>query len=96
MVTSEALSFIRPQLVAKTDREHLAAVLVAARKEAGISQQKLGDRLGVGQKLISEIELGDRRVDFLELMALERALGVKQFVLMRQALSAIEADETGS
>jgi hypothetical protein len=34
-----------------------------------------------------------RRVDFLELMALEKALGAEPFMLMRKALAAIEADQ---
>lgn len=76
-------------VVRETDYAILAETLAAARKQAGLSQNALGKRLGVGQKIISVIELGARRVDFLELLAFERALGLKPLDLARRVLAAI-------
>lgn len=50
-------------------------VLVQARKEAGVSQTELGRRLGKGQKYVSVIETGVRRVDLIEFYAIATALG---------------------
>lgn len=49
-------------------------VLVAARKEAGVTQVELADRLGKPQPFISSIEKGVRRVDLIEFYAIARAL----------------------
>jgi transcriptional regulator with XRE-family HTH domain len=40
-----------------------------ARREAGISQEEVAERLGVSQSFISRSERGDRRVDIVELQA---------------------------
>lgn len=53
----------------------LVDALVRARKEAGLSQTELGLRLGKGQKYISVIETGVRRVDLIEFHAIALALG---------------------
>lgn len=49
-------------------------VLTAARKEAGITQVELAERLGKPQPFISSIEKGVRRVDLIEFYAIARAL----------------------
>lgn len=49
-------------------------VLVAARKEAGVTQVELAERLGKPQPFISSIEQGVRRVDLIEFYAIARAL----------------------
>lgn len=49
-------------------------VLVAARKEAGVTQVELADRLGKPQPFVSSIEKGVRRVDLIEFYAIARAL----------------------
>jgi len=50
-------------------------ILVAARKEAGLTQAELGARIGRKQAHISIIETGVRRVDLIEFCALARAMG---------------------
>jgi transcriptional regulator with XRE-family HTH domain len=50
--------------------------LVAARKEAGVTQVELAERLGKPQQFVSKIERGDRRVDLVEFVAICRALRV--------------------
>lgn len=48
--------------------------LVAARLEAGLSQQEVADRLGKPQSWISKNESGERRVDAVELAKLAKVL----------------------
>ena len=49
--------------------------LRAARLEAGWTQAQLAQAVGRSQTWISKCELGERRVDFVELQDLAEALG---------------------
>lgn len=59
-------------------REHraLCAVLVATRREAGLTQAQLAERLGKPASFIAKIEIGERRLDVVEFAALAKALKV--------------------
>jgi transcriptional regulator with XRE-family HTH domain len=48
--------------------------LIAARKEAGVTQLELARRLGKVQPWISNVERGERRIDVIEFYAIARAL----------------------
>jgi len=50
--------------------------LVAVRKDAGVTQVELAERLGKPQQFVSKYERGDRRVDLIEFVAVCRALRV--------------------
>jgi transcriptional regulator with XRE-family HTH domain len=52
-------------------------VLTEARKETGLSQTKLGERLTVGQPWVAKIENGDRHLRVIELPELCLALGLR-------------------
>ena len=54
----------------------LCAVLVAARKTAGLSQHALAARLKTSQTAIARIETGERRVDVVEFLDLAHALRI--------------------
>ena len=54
----------------------LCALLVAARKSAGISQHDLALRLKTSQSAIARIEMGERRVDVIEFLDLARVLKI--------------------
>ncbi|WP_166345160.1 helix-turn-helix domain-containing protein [Phytoactinopolyspora limicola] len=56
--------------------ERLRSTLRERRLELGLSQFHLARRLGgdVRQELISKIEIGERRIDVFELIAIARAL----------------------
>ena len=49
--------------------------LVAIRKNAGVTQVQLSERLGKPQSFVSTIERGVRRLDVLEFYVIARALG---------------------
>lgn len=51
------------------------ARLVQARKQAGLTQVEVAKRLGKAHSFISKCELGERRVDFVELQRLARIYG---------------------
>jgi transcriptional regulator with XRE-family HTH domain len=53
----------------------LLETIVAARKEAGVTQVELAERLGKPQPFVSYFERGERRLDVIEFYAVSRALG---------------------
>ena len=67
----------------------LLDVLVKARKDAGVTQSELGRRLGKGQKYVSVIETGVRRVDLIEFTALAKAIGRDPVRLYGEIVSAL-------
>lgn len=67
----------------------LVNVLVKARKTAGLTQTELGQRLGKGQKYVSVIETGVRRVDLIEFYAIARALGCDPVQLYAESVAEL-------
>jgi transcriptional regulator with XRE-family HTH domain len=59
-------------------KEHLALrnFWIKSRKNIGLSQQQLADKLGVIYSLIGKIETGDRRLDSVETIEYCKALNV--------------------
>lgn len=55
---------------------HLIELLTARRKEIGLTQQGLADQLGLHKQFVSRVELGERRLDVVELADFARALGL--------------------
>lgn len=49
--------------------------LVEARKQNGLTQQDLANKLGQPQSFISKYEHGERRLDVIEFMEIARAIG---------------------
>jgi transcriptional regulator with XRE-family HTH domain len=60
-------------------------LLVQARKEAGVTQEELGRRIGQRQTFVSKFELGERRLDAAEFVEVSRAMGEDPYALMREA-----------
>lgn len=50
--------------------KNFLARLIEARKQAGLTQVEVAKRLGKAHSFISKCELGERRVDFVELQQL--------------------------
>lgn len=63
-----------PQSLFTDAYEAFRDALVAARKDAKVTQVELAKRLGKPQQFVSKIEQGDRRVDLIEFVAITRAL----------------------
>jgi transcriptional regulator with XRE-family HTH domain len=66
----------------------IAAAIRSARRVRGVSQDTLARRLGMKQSIISRIELGQRSVSLLELIALAEALRLDPVELFRRVATA--------
>jgi transcriptional regulator with XRE-family HTH domain len=51
------------------------ARLVQARRDSGLTQVEVAKRLGKARSFLSKCELGERRVDFVELQQLAKLYG---------------------
>jgi transcriptional regulator with XRE-family HTH domain len=69
----------------KAYREFVAR-LVQARKDAGLTQVEVAKKLGKAHSFISKCELGERRVDFVELQRLAEiyAKDLSFFIIRRR------------
>lgn len=66
--------------------QRIASLLVELRKQRGLLQQDLADRLGRPQAFISKIESGARRLDLIELLDFLTALETDPHVFIDQVL----------
>jgi transcriptional regulator with XRE-family HTH domain len=64
----------------------LLALLKVARKDAGIVQQELADRLGKPQSFVAKVERGERRIDVIEFITIVKAIGRDPLRLLKQYL----------
>lgn len=64
---------------------HIVGLLTQARKDAGLTQVELADRIGQRQTFISKVELGERRIDVAEFVEIARAIGIDPYKLLRRA-----------
>ena len=60
----------KSKTIYSTEYEYIITKLKEARKEAGLNQMAVADKLGKYETYLSKIENGDRRVDILELSEL--------------------------
>jgi transcriptional regulator with XRE-family HTH domain len=65
--------------------QRMIELLVQARKDAGITQAELGERIGQRQTFVSKFELGERRLDVAEFVLVSKAIGVDPSLLLRRA-----------
>ncbi len=66
------------------------AVLVAARRGAGFTQQEIAERLGKPQSYVAKIEGGERRLDVVEFIALAKAINVNPKTLFANVVQATQ------
>ena len=66
------------------EHQRLTALLRQLRKDAGLNQGDLADRLGKPQSFVSKYETGERRLDLIELQHVCTVLGVTLGELVRQ------------
>jgi transcriptional regulator with XRE-family HTH domain len=65
----------------------LLAVLVASRRETGMTQADLAQRLGVVPSWVAKVEIGERRLDVVEFTAIARALKLEPMTLYERYLA---------
>jgi transcriptional regulator with XRE-family HTH domain len=70
-----------PKATVATMQETLQDLLVSLRTEAGLRQVDLAERLGKPQSFVSKYESGERRLDFVELHSVCKALHVSLVTL---------------
>ena len=68
----------------------IAASIKAARKAKGMTQQQLGQRIGLPQSHISKIESGTVDLQLSSLVEIARALDLEVSLLPRRVLPAIQ------
>lgn len=64
-------------------------LLIAARKDSGITQVELGRRIGQRQTFVSKFEQGERRLDIAEFVTVCRAIDADPYLIIRM----VEAQE---
>lgn len=67
----------------------VVAVLIEARRETGLTQVDLANRLGKPQSFVSKVERRERRIDPLEFHDWARALGVDPTVLFANLVARL-------
>ena len=68
----------------RTEQHTLLGLLKEIRIEAGLRQVDLAEKLHVPQSMISKYEVGERRVDLLELRDICAALGISLIEFVRE------------
>jgi transcriptional regulator with XRE-family HTH domain len=63
----------------------LAHLLKRSRRQSGLTQVELADRLGIGQSSVSKVERGLQRLDLVELRAWLAAIGGPSLAQFAQA-----------
>ena len=64
-------------------------VIVAARHASGLSQKAVADLLGKPPSFIAKIELGERRLDVVEFIAIAKALRLRPEELLGGIVAAL-------
>jgi transcriptional regulator with XRE-family HTH domain len=72
----------------------LRAQLKAAREGAGFSQRELAARLQVPHSWIAKVEMGERRIDFVEFCWFISACGIDPVAVSEKVLRQIQARGT--
>ena len=58
-------------------------LLIEARKNAGLTQVGLAEKLSHPQSYVSKYERGERRLDVIEFLEVARAMGIDPFAFLR-------------
>ena len=70
-----------------------AALLVSARKRAGMRQIELAQKLNKPQSFVSKFECGERRLDVIEFLTIMDALGEDPFAILAEASKALHRNQ---
>lgn len=63
----------------------IVALPIQARRDAGLTQTDLANRLGQRQTFVSHYEIGRRRLDVAEVIVICRVIGVAPVELLKRA-----------
>lgn len=66
-----------------TEHSVFCSVMIEAREAAGLTQQRLADRLGKSQSFVAKYEGGERRIDVIEFLEIVRALKADPLSVLR-------------
>ncbi|QDK31737.1 multiprotein-bridging factor 1 family protein [Sphingomonas sp. IC081] len=80
-----------PSSLRSPQQDKLREVLIDARKNAKLTQAELAVRLSRPQSFVAKYELGERRIDVVEFVAVARAIGLEATGLLTTYLAACEA-----
>jgi transcriptional regulator with XRE-family HTH domain len=75
-----------PKTIYTERHQRLRELLVARRKEAGLTQTVVAERLGKPPSYVAKYEGGDRRLDVLEFLDVATAIGFEPCALIRSLL----------
>jgi transcriptional regulator with XRE-family HTH domain len=75
-----------PKSIYSDRHKKLCRLLKAQRNKAGLTQTVVAERLGKPPSYVAKYELGDRRLDVLELIDLAAAIGFDPCKLIRALL----------
>ena len=81
----------RPNPVFSDEYGVIREALIAARRQAGLSQAEVALRLGKAKSHVALIERGQRRVDSLELYRIARCLGAEPEALFARISRRLDA-----
>jgi transcriptional regulator with XRE-family HTH domain len=81
-----------PRTLRSLEHARLLALLVAVRRERGLTQEALAARLSRPQSFVAKVENGERRIDVVEFLELAAALGTPPDELFRRFLAALAAE----
>jgi transcriptional regulator with XRE-family HTH domain len=73
--------------VHSSDQATFCALMVNARKQAGLTQHELACRLKQPQSFVAKYEGGERRIDVIEFVTIVRAIGADPVKLLRDLLA---------
>ena len=76
-----------PKTLRSKEHRALCAVLVATRREAGLTQAQLAERLKKPPSFIAKIEIGERRLDVVEFAGIAKALKIDPRTLFDRFLN---------
>lgn len=78
-----------PKSIITDGYEILRTALIRERKAAGLQQADVAAHLGRPQSFVSKYERGERRLDFVELIAVAHALGVEPATFVARLAEAM-------
>lgn len=67
----------------------LLGLLIQARKDAGLTQQELANRLEEHQSFVSKYESGERRLDVIEFLQIAQCIGADPCDIIRELLKHV-------